>query len=198
MKTPEAIQPIVLVGGKSRRFGRDKLREPLTDGTLVERPIRALRDVFGPCVALVGECDASVAQHGDLIIPDRYPGLGPAGGILSAFEHIASDSRPGVAVFVLAGDLPLIARSLVKSILDCARDNPDADAIVARTPSGLEPCIGLYRTGAVPALRTAIAGSGTRAMSLQEVLVLLRVVTVDADSGLTVNVNRPEDLARPL
>ena len=27
----EAIQPIVLVGGRSTRFGRDKLREPLVN-----------------------------------------------------------------------------------------------------------------------------------------------------------------------
>ena len=51
----EEIQPIVLVGGSSRRFGRDKLREPVAGpdgsvGWLVDRPIAALRGVFGRVV----------------------------------------------------------------------------------------------------------------------------------------------------
>ena len=60
----DLIQPVVLVGGKSRRFGRDKLREPIGESRaewLVDRPIRALREVFGARVAVVGECDADVA-----------------------------------------------------------------------------------------------------------------------------------------
>ena len=40
-----------------------------------------------------------VAARADLHLPDRYPGVGPAGGILAALEQSPGD------VFVLAGDL---------------------------------------------------------------------------------------------
>ncbi len=83
---PASIQPIVLVGGSSRRFGRDKLREPLGGGWLVDRPIAALREVFGGHVRLVGACHPEVARRGDGVIPDSHPGTGPVGGIVSALE----------------------------------------------------------------------------------------------------------------
>ncbi len=59
------IQPVVLVGGRSTRFGRDKLREPVgcAREPLVQRPIRALRAVFGPRVMLVGECHPAGHRH---------------------------------------------------------------------------------------------------------------------------------------
>src|SRR5262245_5365872 len=80
------IHPVVLTGGRSTRFGSDKLRARLDDdGTLlIDRPIAALRAVFGPRVALVGDCDPAVAARADLIIRDLHPGRGPIGGILSA------------------------------------------------------------------------------------------------------------------
>lgn len=190
----EKIQPIVLVGGRSRRFGRDKLFEPLSDGILVERPIRALRDAFGPVIALVGECDIGLRPLGDLAIPDCYPGRGPAGGILSALEFVATRDGPAGSVFVLAGDLPQVQRSLLRRILDRARSEPDAPAIVAQTARGLEPCIGIYRQTAAAALRASIAGESNAALPLHHVLDGLGTIGVDASDAETVNVNRPGDL----
>ena len=84
-----SVQPIVLVGGKSRRFGRDKLREPWgSDGrVLVQYPIEALRGVFGRRVKLVGACDPTVEQLADGVIADLHPGVGPMGGIVSALAQ---------------------------------------------------------------------------------------------------------------
>lgn len=94
------LQPVVLVGGKSSRFWRDKLLEPLPDGQpLVTHPINILRAIFGPRVALVGQCDPRVTAIGDRTIADPYPGVGPAGGIVAALESCKS------AVFVHSGDL---------------------------------------------------------------------------------------------
>src|SRR5690606_32636942 len=121
----EPIQPVVLVGGRSRRFGRDKLREPVEDGWLVDAPIRALRAVFGPVVAAVGACDPEVAARFDRVIEDRYPGAGPAGGVLSALQ------ATGGAVFVLAGDLARITEREVRAVMAAAAGAPTAWAVMA-------------------------------------------------------------------
>lgn len=184
----ERLQPLVLVGGASLRFGRDKLREPVGSGWLVDRPIAALRAVFGPCVAAVGECHESVAARADLVLPDRLPGIGPLGGIVSALE--ASDG----GVFVLAGDLPAMTETTVRQVLDAAAAAPDAPAVLAQT-SGVEPCIGIYRQAALPELRRA-AADGRHAM--HDAIRPLRCVLVAIPPGQALNANSPDELRRSL
>lgn len=188
--TLQAIQPIVLVGGASARFGRNKLLEPLLGGELlVDRPIRALRAVFGPRVALVGACDDRIAARGDLVLVDRWPGMGPAGGIASALAHFECD------VFVLAGDLPAITEETVRSVLTRAAAGPEAAAVLACV-SCPEPCIGLYRQSALaPLLRSLSAGENT---SIVRRLEGLSIARAPAPADEIANANTPEQLRAAL
>lgn len=187
----DSIQPIVLVGGRSRRFGRDKLREPLgADGAewLVDRPIRALREVFGARVAAVGECDAAVAARADLQLRDDYPGAGPAGGILTALEQSAGD------VFVLAGDLPNITPSAIRAIIQAASTNASNAWVVMAEADGLQPVIGLYRQAVRQQLADRLrSGVG----SLHDLAPADRLVPVPIHRELVRNVNTTEELSKP-
>lgn len=183
-ETLASIQPIVLVGGRSRRFGRDKLREPLGAAGaewLVDRPIGALRDVFGARVAVVGECDTAVAARADGQLPDRYPGMGPAGGILSALEQSPGD------VFVLAGDLPHITASAVRAVIEGAQSIAAADAwVVLADADGVQPCIGLYRQAVRQRLAERLrAGTG----SLYDLSPPEKLMLVGIDPAAAKNVN---------
>jgi len=185
----ERIEPIVLVGGKSTRFGRDKLREPLGNGDwLVDRPIAALREVFGPPVAVVGECDEAVARRGDVVIADRYPGVGPIGGIVSALE--SGEAAGWTAVFVLAGDLVRIGAGQVRAILEAARKDPGAWAVLGETDR-VEVCVGVYRAEALSSLKRRIAAGDNR---LHGAIPAERRALVRVDAEAVGNVNRPEDL----
>jgi molybdopterin-guanine dinucleotide biosynthesis protein A len=193
----ERIVPVVLVGGRSVRFGRDKLREPLphevgapAGALLVDRPIAALRAVFGPVVAVVGKCDAAVAGRADRRIEDRYPGAGPIGGIVSALEGT------GGAVFVLAGDLAWITEGVVRRVVgapEVAGAGAGVWAILGKTDR-LEPCVGIYRQGATDCLRAAIM-DGRRALHLA--IPPERLLTVHLDAQDVRNVNSPRDLSAP-
>ena len=181
---PMSIQPIVLVGGQSQRFGRDKLREPVGRAGaewLVDRPIAALRALFGPCVALVGACDPDIAARADLMFEDHYPGCGPAGGILSALEQCAGD------VFVLAGDLPHISAAVVKHLLDEAHLQPPSSVwAVLADADGLQPCIGLYRQ----MLRRRLAERVEAGLaSLHDLTPTERLLRVVIDRRAAANVN---------
>lgn len=194
MPQREPIQPIVLVGGKSRRFGRDKLVEPVSGELLVQRPIQALRAVFGARVALVGGCAPQVAQLGDLVIPDHYPGRGPIGGILSALEFRAADSAQPSSVFVLSGDLLNADPALVRAVVDRAAAVPSAAAVLAHTTRGTEPCIGIYRQSCVNVLRDSIATDTIASPPLRALLQRLIVEAVVIDDLKAMNINRPGDL----
>lgn len=192
----QSVQPALLVGGRSRRFGRDKLLEPLPGtpesedhtGTelLVDRPLRVLRAVFGPRVMGVGACDPAVAARLDRHLDDGHPGAGPAAGILAA---LAAHTGP---VFVLAGDMPCVTAATVRRIVDHAlRDSARAAAVLARTDE-LQPCFGVYFPSAAPALSRAVGGERSR--SLHDTLRELAVVGVTVSVSEAANINSPGDL----
>ncbi|MFG0286058.1 MAG: molybdenum cofactor guanylyltransferase [Phycisphaerales bacterium JB039] len=204
---PAQVQPVVLVGGRSRRFGRDKLREPVAGGWLVDRPIAALRAIFGPRVACVGECDPQVAARFDLVIPDLHPGAGPIGGIISALAHAQAP------VFILAGDLASITADEVRALLtewgatppcraparragwgrigSCREQSPAAPLAIMAGADRPEPCCAIYLPGALPILAARLE-AGRR--SLHDALDPGRVILVRLDPSRLRNINAQEDL----
>lgn len=181
-----SVQPIVLVGGRSQRFGRDKLREPwgIKGRVLVQRPIDALREIFGHRVKLVGACDPAIEQLADGVIPDLHPGIGPMGGIASALAH-----WPG-PIFVLAGDMPFFRGAEITDFLRAAERNPAAHAVWACTDR-LHPCAGIYTQHARPVLELRLASGDYALLPALDSTAICRVsVRVEAAA----NVNRPDDL----
>lgn len=181
------VQPVVLVGGASRRFGRDKLRELWHGAPLVTRPINALRAVLGTRVALVGECHPDILPLADTIIPDAFPGAGPIGGIVSALLHARSP------ILVLAGDMPDVDPDTVRALLDAARSHPDALAVMARTDR-LHPTAALYRPGALPSLESRLA---QLRRSLHDAFTPDQLCAVPCRADALRNVNTPDDARSP-
>ncbi|MCC6428221.1 MAG: molybdenum cofactor guanylyltransferase [Phycisphaerales bacterium] len=180
------VQPIVLVGGRSRRFGRDKLREPWGSGgrALVQYPIDALRGVFGRRVKLVGTCDPAIIELADGIIPDLHPGVGPIGGIVSALLHC-----PG-PLFVLAGDMPCFRAEDIGGLLRAAEQNPAALAVWARTDRP-HPCAGLYAQHARPVLEARLVSGD---FSLLTAFDSTAICGVPVRAAAATNVNHLDDL----
>ncbi|TVQ32545.1 MAG: hypothetical protein EA376_05445 [Phycisphaeraceae bacterium] len=220
MPTLDHIFPIVLVGGRSRRFGRDKLREPVMladgrEGWLVDVAIAALREVFGDRVVIVGDCDGQVAGRADGRLPDEHPGLGPAGGVLTALRARCRssssmagdrDQRSAVeaptveddgrwhGVFALSGDLARVRASTVRAVLDAVERTPDAWAVLAEAGGRIEPCIGLYRAPMLDVLARRLEATPPL-LSLHDAAPRERLATAPIPPGEAVNINSPDDLA---
>ncbi len=180
----EKIQPVVLVGGQSSRFGRDKLVEQVDGELLVSRPINALRGVFGNRVGIVGKCDQKIMEIADLVIDDPYPGLGPIGGICAALESSSLD------IFVCAGDLLAVNEAAIGAIIQASIDTPEALVYIA-LDGRRHPAFGLYRNACVPFFQRAIAQGK---LKLGMVLDQESIVCVQVDSDSMRNINRREDL----
>jgi molybdopterin-guanine dinucleotide biosynthesis protein A len=180
------IQPIVLVGGKSTRFGRDKLREPIGDTgePLVRRPISALRAVFGPRVKLVGECHPGVASLADGVLPDAYPGVGPIGGI------VASLLAWGGPVFVLAGDMPGVSAIEVRKMVVVAETAGGWIAVLA-VSDRVHPCAGIYSQASLPILSDCLKRGEYR---LSAALPTGSWTPAIVPRGFTANINLRDDL----
>jgi molybdopterin-guanine dinucleotide biosynthesis protein A len=178
--------PVVLAGGRSERFGRDKLQEPVGAGMLVDIPIAALRGVFGAPVALAGACHPSVALRADMVLPDVEPGGGPIEGIMAALAHPAGSA----GIFVLAGDMVSTSAAEVLEMWEAAARFPSAWAVLAHS-GRVEGCAGVYRPRSLEVLR-ARATAGRR--SLHDAIPADRLALVPMDPSRLRNVNRVDDL----
>ncbi len=140
---PEALHGLILAGGRSRRMGEDKGLIDYRGRTQV----RWLADLLGEfCVSVHVSVGPRQNRAGDYAptatIVDREPGLGPAGGLMSAWR-----TAPDAAWLVVAVDLPLLDRATLKA-LTAGRSSKHL-ATAFRHPDGvLEPLCTIWEPAA--------------------------------------------------
>ncbi len=177
------IAGAVLVGGASRRMGRDKALIPVDGLVMVDR-IGGVLAAAGlmPVLAIGPRVLAGGLEHCE----DMYPGQGPLGGVLTA---LASTATRAGAVCVVACDMPWLDTASITRLLEAAR-TPETDVVMAQTDR-MEPLCALWSPTARPILQSAFDG-GERA--IHRVLASMSVVTVQLPAAAVRNVNTPDDL----
>jgi molybdenum cofactor guanylyltransferase len=171
---------VVLTGGASRRFGRDKAVEPIDNIPMARRVLDALVAAGAASVVTVGGPDR---EFGVRHVADLYPGEGPLGGLLSAFHAVATD-----VVFAAACDLPYLDSVTIRAVLSSLEH---VDAAVART-DGLEPLCAAYRVSTCGEAFQVAFHEGERSMMRALDRVRVHEVAI-ADRERLRNVNMPVD-----
>lgn len=106
-----AFDGYVLCGGASRRMGRDKALVPVDGVPMARRVADALVAAGSRRVVAVGGDASALGRLGLATLPDRWPGEGPLGGLVTALH----DDDPGGAVTAV--------------VLSCDLTDPDPAAI---------------------------------------------------------------------
>jgi len=143
------LRGLVLAGGLSQRMQTDKGRLHYGTTGREQREVAAgllaevCQDVFVSCRAE----QAAELPAGLQALPDTFLGLGPLGGILSAFRH-----DPNAAWLVLACDLPFLTAGTLRELV--AGRQPGRLATAFRSPGGEfpEPLITIFEPRAYPEL----------------------------------------------
>ena len=92
----------VLTGGRSTRMGTDKAFVEVDGRPMAGRVAAALRAAgAAEVLAVGGDLDRLPSLGFDRAVPDRHPGEGPLGGLLTALAAAGHD-----VVVVLACDVP--------------------------------------------------------------------------------------------
>ena len=173
----------VLCGGSSRRMGADKALIDVDGVPMAERVARVLEAAGCEPVIFVGG-GAQLAELGRRHVPDRWPGQGPVGGVVTALDALGDAD----AVLVAACDLPDLTAGAVSNVLGTEADRSE----VRVADSGrVEPMLACWPTS----LRREVERSferGTRA--LHHVVTDRMAVHVPVDPAALRNVNRPDQL----
>ena len=123
MREPR-ITAIVLAGGRSSRFGRDKLVEPIAGRSLLQHAISAVRP-FAREVLVVTAPGAIVTAPADVrVLRDPVAYEGPLAGLVTGLRAAATP-----LVLVTAGDMPDLAPGVIDLLLD------------ALTPTGIDGAV---------------------------------------------------------
>lgn len=164
---------IVLAGGRSSRFGRDKLIEPIDGQPLLWRPVRAVAAVADEVVVVLAPTADVPPLPADIaariaFARDAEPFGGPLSGVVAGLGR-ASAGR----VLVVAGDQPGLRPELL-SLLSARLDAPglartvDVSAAALIDPSARLrplPCV-VVRESALEAATRLLASGERRLGSL--------------------------------
>ena len=185
------ITGVILVGGKSRRMGKDKAFLEFLGKPLLERVLEIYRERFHR-ILLVGDRPERFAGYGLPVLEDIFPGSA-LGGLYTGLCH-----APTEYVFISPCDLPFPNKDVLDHICSLRKG---FDAVVPTTQRGFEPLFALYAKKCIEPMRRLLE-SGNYCVYDFYPQVRIRYVPDEElaplarEGGSFLNINTPEEFAR--
>ncbi len=180
----------VLVGGKSRRYGRNKALEILQGERLIDRQLRKVQALFTEVLVITNE-PKHYLHLNVTILRDVIPGLGPLGGIYTGLLFAQGES-----VFVTACDMPFLQPAVVRHMVQLARDH---DVVVPEKKGGLEPLHAIYSARCLPHIKRMLDRGKFQVISFFPAVKVYRlsqeeIGQLDPQGLSFFNINTPNDM----
>ena len=188
------VSAIVLAGGRSSRFGRDKLAEPLAGRTLLDHAIAAVRPLARETI-VVGRPGATPrVPDGTIMVHDPSAFEGPLIGLLTGLRGA---TQP--VALVVGGDMPTLVPSVLEALI-ARLDDPTIDAVVLEDDGRDRPLPSAVRTAlAMSAAERLVAAGERRLGALFEALATAVIDEptwrmFDPDGRTLCDIDAPADL----
>ena len=192
---------VILAGGFSRRFGRDKGLVVLAGKPLILHVIARVSKVADEVLVVVSseeqknKFEAILEEKANLVI-DKDDSQSPLVGAITGFESANAEYS-----LLLPCDTPLVSTQIVQFLLDMCTNR---SAAIPRWPGGyIEPLQAVYRTeSALTAAKTALKQGKMNMRSMIDNLRGVRYVStivleqLEPDLLTFFNVNTPQDLKK--
>ena len=150
------VSAIVLAGGRSSRFGRDKLVEPLAGRTLLEHAIAAVGPLARETIVVGRQNATPRLAGGTVLLHDPSPFEGPLVGLLTGLRGA---TQP--ITLVVGGDMPTMVRSVLEALI-ARLDDPTVDATVLEDAGRDRPLPSAVRTAPATAIAERLVAAGER------------------------------------
>ena len=185
------ITGVILVGGKSRRMGRDKAFLQIAGKTLFEWVLEIFRESYDRLV-LVGDRAERFTGYGLPVLPDIYPGSA-LGGLYTALYHAETEY-----IFASSCDLPFPNREILLYL--CSLQD-GFDAVVPNPAHGFEPLLAPYAKSCLGPMRELMESGNFCAYAYYPQIRVRYVKSeelahLDRDGRSFVNVNTPEEFEK--
>jgi molybdopterin-guanine dinucleotide biosynthesis protein A len=120
--TTDRVSAVILAGGRSSRFGRDKLAEPLDGRPLLHHAIEAVRPLATEILVVVAPAATPAIPDGVTVVHDPVAFEGPLVGLLAGL----GTARESIVV-VVGGDMPAIVGAVLEAMVsELARSGVEA------------------------------------------------------------------------
>ncbi len=189
------IGAIVLAGGRSSRFGRDKLVEIVDGQSLLDRAILAVAAVASDVVVVIAPGGDRPIPAGARLVHDTTAFQGPLAGLAIGLVALEPDVDRAI---VVGGDMPSLIPAVLARLLAALGATVDAAVLdVDGRPVPLPMAV--QRSVALPVARSLVDDGERRLRALP---LALRVTVIaegtwrlDDPGGLTLrDVDVPSDL----
>lgn len=195
MPSPDLIRDItgvILAGGKSLRYGKDKAFESINGIPLIEKVIEVMKGIFYE-VILITNSSNRYSHLGLKTYEDIIKDIGPIGGIFTGLVRMKNK-----AGFFVACDMPFLNSQLIRYMV---KEKGGFDVVIPRIDGYIEPLHAIYTKKCISFIKDSIS---SKRLSVREFFDKVSVRYVEKEEILRwdpklrsfININRPEDLRR--
>jgi len=186
---------IILGGGKSERFGEDKVTLRWDGGTLLDNQVGKLKPFCPELIFVTNQPWSAAHAVGLKVVTDEVPYQGPLGGIVAGLKASASWSNLVVAV-----DMPFVEEKIIQLLVD---ESDGFDVIIPESARGLEPLQAIYSKDCVgPAEKHLGQGEHRIVSFFDEVKVKViekkKIEKINKDFSSFFNINTRQDYEKAL
>ena len=120
------ILAVVLAGGKSKRFGKDKSQVKLGDKTLIDYILTEIIDFYKDILIVTNEPIKFLDSNKIILINDIKKNLGPLGGVFSAMKWARDNRKEYKWISTFPIDTPFFKKEhLIKFYREIELDSSD-------------------------------------------------------------------------
>jgi molybdopterin-guanine dinucleotide biosynthesis protein A len=188
------ISGVILAGGANRRFdGKIKSKVDIGGKPIISRIIDTIGDVFSEIIIVTNAPEEFKEFSSFTITADHFLNAGPLGGIHSALKASSKE-----AIFVFAGDMPLLDKKIITGQIEDFKNNP-CDILIPAVGKNIEPLHAIYNSSVGPDLENYLSGNNSFAIREFVRHMNVRYMVLEKSEEIIIaftNINTPEDKER--
>ena len=200
MSEPQMSEPkvtgLVLAGGRSSRFGRDKLAEPIDGRPLLWHAIDAVQPLCDEVLVVAAPDSEPILPPGVRVVRDRVAFEGPLTGLLAGLLEARAP-----LVIVVGGDMPSLVGEVLAAMLAELDTHGRVDAVVLQHAGQARPLPMALRREPALIVTASLLDAGARRLRAVTEALDRRVIkskawrALDPDGRTLVDIDEPSDLA---